>query len=73
LQNRLRGAAIISPYGLEFDAIKLIKKRDGSYVFLELNPNSRYGCVEAVTGSAISKAIASQFACVGHASGRPYT
>lgn len=51
----------MNPYGLEFDAIDLIKKRDGSYVFLELNPNGQYGRVEGLTGPTISKVIAGQF------------
>ncbi|RSN03147.1 hypothetical protein DMB42_35565 [Nonomuraea sp. WAC 01424] len=54
---------LVRSYGLEFGAIDMIRRPDGDYVFLELNPNGQYGWLEALTGLQISKAIAERFAC----------
>jgi glutathione synthase/RimK-type ligase-like ATP-grasp enzyme len=54
--------ALTRAYGLQYSAIDLIKKPDGSYVFLEINPNGQYGWLEALTSLKISKAIACELA-----------
>lgn len=42
---------------LNFGAIDLIKKPDGSYIFLEINPNGQWVWIETQTGLQISEAI----------------
>jgi glutathione synthase/RimK-type ligase-like ATP-grasp enzyme len=43
--------------GLRYGAIDMILTPDGSYVFLEINPNGQYLWIEALTGLPISDAI----------------
>lgn len=44
--------------GLNFGAIDLIRKPNGEYIFLEINPAGQWQWIEAITGLEISKAIA---------------
>ncbi|GAA0550982.1 MvdC/MvdD family ATP grasp protein [Actinomadura livida] len=48
----------ISALGLNFGAIDLIRRKDGEYVFLEVNVNGQWGWIETLTGLPISDAIA---------------
>ena len=43
---------------LSFGAIDMIRHQDGSYVFLEVNPNGEWGMLEKDLQLPISKAIA---------------
>jgi glutathione synthase/RimK-type ligase-like ATP-grasp enzyme len=45
-------------FGLVFSAIDLILKPDGSYCFLECNPNGEWGWIVDMTGLPIARAIA---------------
>jgi hypothetical protein len=49
---------LVRRLGLAFGAIDLIRRPDGSYVFLEINPNGQWLWVEELTGLPISWAIA---------------
>jgi glutathione synthase/RimK-type ligase-like ATP-grasp enzyme len=42
---------------LQFGAIDLVLKPDGTYVFLEINPNGQWAFVEQVTGLPLAEAI----------------
>ncbi len=44
-------------FGLNFGAYDLILKPDGTYVFLELNPNGQWGWIEKKTGLPIREAL----------------
>jgi glutathione synthase/RimK-type ligase-like ATP-grasp enzyme len=44
--------------GLEFGAIDLVEKPDGSFVFLEINPNGQWGWLQLATGVDLAGAIA---------------
>ncbi|MBP6855747.1 MAG: hypothetical protein KBC26_02120 [Candidatus Pacebacteria bacterium] len=46
---RIRCLSIVRWYGLSFGAIDLIRKPNGDYVFLELNPNGQWLWVEELT------------------------
>ncbi|NDY71225.1 MvdC/MvdD family ATP grasp protein [Desulfobacter hydrogenophilus] len=50
--------ALVKGLGLEFGAIDLIRRHDGEYVFLEINPNGQYGWLEDTIGTQISEYIA---------------
>lgn len=45
--------SIVRWYGLSFGAIDLIRKPNGDYVFLELNPNGQWLWVEELTGQPL--------------------
>lgn len=45
---------------LQFGAIDLIKTPEGSYVFLEINPNGQWAWIETQTGYKISESIINQ-------------
>jgi len=45
--------AVIKWYGLAFGAIDLIRRPDGEYVFLELNPNGQWLWVEELTSQPL--------------------
>jgi len=48
---------LVEALGLRYGAIDMILKPDGSYVFLEINPNGQYLWIEELTGMPISDAI----------------
>lgn len=50
--------ALVKNLGLEFGALDLIRRHDGEYVFLEINPNGQYGWLEDTIGPQISEYIA---------------
>lgn len=45
-------------FNLDFGAFDLIERPDGTFVFLECNPNGQWLWIELMTGAQISKAIA---------------
>ncbi|WPV67044.1 hypothetical protein [Chitinophaga sp. LS1] len=49
--------SLVSNLGLLFGAIDLILSPDGSYTFLEINPNGQWAWIENETGLQISDAI----------------
>lgn len=49
---------LVSTFGLTFGAIDMVKTPDGSYVFLELNPNGQWGWLENHTGDPYTGSIA---------------
>jgi glutathione synthase/RimK-type ligase-like ATP-grasp enzyme len=49
--------ALVSKMGLSFGAIDLIKSTDGSYYFLENNPNGQWAWIETDTQLPISNSI----------------
>jgi len=49
---------LLNIYGLRYGAIDMIVKPDGSYVFLELNPNGQWLWIENLTHMPITSAIA---------------
>ena len=49
---------LLDHWDLEFGAIDLIQRPDGTYVFLELNPLADWLWVEATTGLPITEAVA---------------
>lgn len=51
-------ARLVAAFGLTFGTIDLVKTPDGSYVFLELNPNGQWGWLERATGDPYAKVIA---------------
>lgn len=53
---------LVRSFGLRFAAIDLIERPDGSFVFLELNPNGQWLWVEELSGLPISDAIAHELA-----------
>jgi hypothetical protein len=48
---------LVQMLDLQFGAIDLIVKPDGSYVFLEINPNGQWAFVEQVTGLPLTAAM----------------
>jgi len=48
---------LVRMLGLQFGAIDLVLKPDGSYVFLEINPNGQWAFVEQVTGLPLTAAM----------------
>ncbi len=50
--------AYLQHFGLAYGAFDLIEKPDGTYVFLECNPNGQWLWIEHLTGAPISLAIA---------------
>jgi glutathione synthase/RimK-type ligase-like ATP-grasp enzyme len=52
--------ALVGGFGLRFAAIDLIRRPDGSFVFLELNPNGQWLWVQEQTGLPIADAIADE-------------
>lgn len=50
--------AVLRKLGLVFGAIDLIKKEDGTYVFLEINANGQWAWVQGMTGMPIAREIA---------------
>lgn len=48
---------LVTALGLRFGAIDLILDRDGTYWFLEINPNGQWAWVETLTGLPIAAAI----------------
>ncbi len=53
-----RCIAVVRKLGLEFGAIDLIKKKDGTYIFLEINANGQWAWVQGMTGMLIAQGIA---------------
>jgi glutathione synthase/RimK-type ligase-like ATP-grasp enzyme len=49
--------AMLRHYGLHFGAFDLIQEPDGSYAFLELNPNGQYLWIELLTGAPLTAAL----------------
>lgn len=49
---------LVAHYGLQFGAIDLARRPDGSYVFFELNPNGQWAWVEQRTGLPIRQRLA---------------
>jgi hypothetical protein len=50
--------ALVRDLGLQYGALDLILRPDGSFVFLEINPVGQWGWVEFLTGLPISRALA---------------
>lgn len=50
--------ALVNNLGLNYAAIDMIRRPDGEYVFLELNPSGQWGWIEELTGLPITEAIA---------------
>jgi glutathione synthase/RimK-type ligase-like ATP-grasp enzyme len=50
--------SIVRLYGLNFAAIDLIRRPDGGYTFLELNPNGQWSWIEQATGLPIAETLA---------------
>ena len=48
---------LLKELNLQFGAIDMIKTPDGSYIFLEINPNGQWAWIETQTGLQISDAI----------------
>jgi hypothetical protein len=57
--------ALVRAFGLQYGAIDMVKRPDGRYVFLEINPNGQYGWIEDKTGLQLSRAIAQRLVA-GH-------
>ncbi len=55
---RSRCVQLVHGFGLQFGCIDMIVTPDGSYVFLELNPNGQWLWIEQLTGLPISEALA---------------
>jgi len=53
-----RCLAVMKKLGLEFGAMDLIKKKDGTYVFLEINANGQWAWIQGMTGMPIAQEIA---------------
>jgi glutathione synthase/RimK-type ligase-like ATP-grasp enzyme len=49
---------LVKLLGLEYGAIDIIRRVDGEYVFLEINPNGQFLWAEELSGVSISSAIA---------------
>ena len=49
---------LVATLGLTFGTIDMVKTPDGSYVFLELNPNGQWGWLETPTGDPYTTTIA---------------
>lgn len=49
--------SIVSHFGLRYSSIDMVKDREGSYYFLELNPNGQWAWIEQITGFPIRDAI----------------
>jgi glutathione synthase/RimK-type ligase-like ATP-grasp enzyme len=49
---------LVDDYGLRFGAIDLVRRSDGEYVFLELNPNGQWAWVEQLTGLRLRARLA---------------
>lgn len=60
---------LVRRLGLEYGAIDLIRQKDGSHVFLEINSEGQFGWIEKLTGLPISEALADLLAS-GKASGQ---
>lgn len=50
--------ALMNMLGLVFGAVDLIRSKDGTYTFLEVNPGGQWGWVEGLTGLPITEAVA---------------
>ncbi|UPK68304.1 hypothetical protein [Chitinophaga filiformis] len=48
---------LVNSLGISFGAIDMIRSKDGSYYFLEVNPNGQWAWIENDTGLNISDAI----------------
>jgi glutathione synthase/RimK-type ligase-like ATP-grasp enzyme len=53
---------LVRNMGLEFGAIDLVKESNGSYVFLELNPNGQWLWIELLTGLPMAASMATLLA-----------
>jgi glutathione synthase/RimK-type ligase-like ATP-grasp enzyme len=53
-----RCVTLVRDYGLLFGAIDLVRRRDGEYLFLELNPNGQWAWIEQLTGLPLSSKLA---------------
>ena len=51
-------ARLVASFGLTFGTIDMVKTPEGSYVFLELNPNGQWGWLESPTGDSYAGTIA---------------
>lgn len=52
---------LVHSYGLRFAAIDLVMTSDGSYVFLELNPNGQWAWLDLLGAADIAKSFLSAF------------
>lgn len=48
---------LVQKLNLRFGAIDIIKRTDGQYIFLEINPNGQWAWIEQETGLPIAEAI----------------
>ncbi|WP_200979840.1 hypothetical protein [Echinicola sp. 20G] len=53
---------LVDTLGLRFGAIDLIRKKDGAYVFLEINPNGQWVWIEQQTGLPLTKSLIKELA-----------
>jgi glutathione synthase/RimK-type ligase-like ATP-grasp enzyme len=60
LPSDVEGAclALLAHYGLNFGCIDMIRRPDGSFVFLEVNANGQWLWIQELTGAPIIQAIA---------------
>jgi glutathione synthase/RimK-type ligase-like ATP-grasp enzyme len=49
---------LLDAFGLEFGAIDLVERDDGTFVFLEINPNGQWGWLQLRTGIDLASALA---------------
>ena len=49
---------MMNELNLDFGAIDLIRKPDGEYVFLEVNPSGEWGMLQHILGYPIAETIA---------------
>lgn len=54
---------LVRSLGLQFAAIDMVEKKDGTYVFLEINPNGQWVWIEQQTGLEISEALIEKLTC----------
>lgn len=55
---RSRLVELVHALGLTYGAVDLVRRPDGAYVFLEINPNGQWGFIEHFTGLPIAEAVA---------------
>jgi glutathione synthase/RimK-type ligase-like ATP-grasp enzyme len=65
LPSRLERAliALVQRLGLRYGAVDLVEDVEGSYWFLEVNPNGQWGWIEQLTGAPISSVLADALDC----------
>ena len=57
--------SVTKALGLRFGAIDLVAGTDGTYWFLEINPNGQWGWIERRTGFPLAAAIVDELAVIG--------